>query len=339
MSARRSPEAADVGDSTVRITAELLRSWPLPAPGEDKEARGRTLVIGGTADTPGAVLLAGEAVLRAGAGKLQLLVPAHVSAALAVAVPEARVVPLPMDDDGNIDASATDTVLTMAEGADALLVGSGFTRPEATVALLERIVPEVDRPLVIDAVGSAYVTAHRDGLRHLEGRAVLTLNPSEVALTLGLDDAKVQEDPVACSQKLAAETGAVVLFGGQNKIVADPNGRTWQATAGGPGLGISGSGDVAAGIVAGLLARGAEPAQAACWGACLHGLAGEELARRQGPVGFLAREISPCVPTLLAHLDREHNPANRENDPFDRAHNPHDRAHNPADREHNRPSA
>ncbi|EWT05423.1 carbohydrate kinase, partial [Intrasporangium chromatireducens Q5-1] len=284
------------------LTAESLRSWPLPAPGDNKEARGRTLVVGGTAHTPGAVLLAGEAVLRAGAGKLQIATAAAVSAALAVAVPEAQVVPLPMDDDGNIDAAAAETILVMADRADAVLVGSGFTSPDPTVALLERVIPQLHRPLVIDAVGSAYLTTHRQGLLHLDGRAILTLNPSEVTQTLGLEDEQVAADPVGCTRRLATESGAVVLFGGAGKIVAAPDGRLWESSAGGPGLGISGSGDVQAGIVAGLLARGAEPAQAACWGGQLHGLAGEQLARQQGPVGFLAREISTCLPGLLVRL-------------------------------------
>ncbi|MGN6753164.1 MAG: NAD(P)H-hydrate dehydratase [Intrasporangium sp.] len=284
---------------TTPITRELLLGWPLPAPGENKEARGRTLVVGGTAHTPGAVLLAGEAVLRAGAGKLQIATAAPVAAALAVAVPEARVVPLPADDDGNIAGSAADTVLELAEQADALLVGSGFSSPDPTVALLERIIPRVDRPIVVDAVGSAYVTAHHEGLRHLDGRAILSLNPSEVALTLRIDDDELAADPVACTRKLAAVTGAVVILGGEGKLVAAPDGAAWETRAGGPGLGVSGSGDVQAGIVAGLFARGAEPAQAACWAAHLHGLAGERLAEAQGAVGFLAREISPCVPALL----------------------------------------
>ncbi|HET8594073.1 MAG TPA: NAD(P)H-hydrate dehydratase [Intrasporangium sp.] len=282
------------------ISRELLRDWPLPAPGESKEARGRTLVVGGTAHTPGAVLLAGEAVLRAGAGKLQIATAAPVAAALAVAVPEARVVPLPTDDDGNIAESAADPVLELAEQADAVLVGSGFSSPDPTVALLERVLPHMDRPIVVDAVGSAYVTTHQEGLRHLEGRGILSLNPTEIALTLGISEDELAGDPLGCTRKLAAVTGTVVILGGEGKLVADPDGTVWVTRAGGPGLGVSGSGDVQAGIVAGLFARGAEPAQAACWAAHLHGLAGEQLAKEQAAVGFLAREISPCVPALLA---------------------------------------
>jgi ADP-dependent NAD(P)H-hydrate dehydratase len=285
------------------VTAELLRDWPLPEPGKDKESRGRVLVLGGTAMTPGAVLLAGEAVLRAGAGKLQLATAEPVAAALAVAVPEALVAPLATDRAGNIDEAAAAQVLELADGCDALLVGPGFSDVDATVAFLAKVLPEVSCPVVVDALASAFITVHRDGLAHLDGKAVLTLNPTELAMTLEIGEDGV-DDLVAAAVHLARETSAVVLCGGQGKTVAAPDGRVWTSDSGGPGLGVSGSGDVQAGIVAGLLSRGAQPEQAAVWGGHLHGSAGDVLTERVGTVGFLAREIGGCVPGLIEDLSR-----------------------------------
>lgn len=289
-------------DVAVDVTAGLLHRWPLPEPGQDKEARGRVLVLGGTASTPGAVLLAGEAALRAGGGKLQIATAEPVAAALAVAVPEALVAPLPTDRDGNIDPGAVEEVLSLADGCDALLVGPGFSDVDASVHLLEHLLPQVTCPVVVDALGSAYVTAHRDGLAHLDGRAVLTLNPDELAQTLGVDTGEVEDDPAAAARRLAREATAVVVCGGRGKTVASPDGRLWSSHSGNPGLGVSGSGDVQAGIVAGLLSRGAQPEQAAVWGGHLHGSAGDRLAREVGTLGFLAREIAGCVPRLLDEL-------------------------------------
>ena len=90
-----------------------------------------------------------------------------------------------------------------------------------------------------------------------------------------------------------------MLCGGSEKIVASPSGHAWRITTGNAGLGVSGSGDVQAGIVTGLLARGAEPEQAAVWGAWLHGRCGDVLAESVGPVGYLARELAATVPRLL----------------------------------------
>lgn len=301
MPADRTPGAADV---PVDVTAGLLRRWPLPEPGQDKESRGRVLVLGGTASTPGAVLLAGEAALRAGGGKLQIATAEPVAAALAVAVPEALVAPLPTDTDGNIDPSAVEEVLSLADGCDALLVGPGFSDVDASVHLLEHLLPQLTCPVVVDALGSAYVTAHRDGLAHLGGRAVLTLNPDELAKTLGVNTDEVEDDPAAAALRLAGQATAIVVCGGRGKTVAAPDGRLWSSHSGNPGLGVSGSGDVQAGIVAGLLSRGAEPEQAAVWGGHLHGSAGDRLAREMGTLGFLAREIAGCVPRLLDELSR-----------------------------------
>ena len=286
------------------VTRELLRGWPLPAPGDDKEARGRVLVIGGTAHTPGAVLLAGEAVLRAGAGKLQVATAEPVAAALAVAVPEALVLPLPTDREGSIRSAAAEDLARTADGADAVLVGSGFSEVEPTLELLHDLVPRLRGPLVLDAVASAFLGEGGGDVRHLDGGCVLSANTDEVAKCLGADPDEVEAHPARAACALATRTGAVVLCGGSTKTVAAPDGRVWTADVGGPGLGVSGSGDVQAGVVAGLLGRGAEPEQAAVWGAFLHGRAGEVLAERVGTVGFLAREVPGAVPSLLEELSR-----------------------------------
>jgi len=84
--------------------------------------------------------------------------------------------------------------------------------------------------------------------------------------------------------------------------VATPDGRRWVEEGGDTGLGTSGSGDVLAGVVSGLLARGATPEQAACWATYVHAAAGQRLAARVGRVGFLARELVDEVPRVLSEL-------------------------------------
>lgn len=285
-----------------RVTPELLRGWPLPDPGSDKESRGVVLVVGGNRGTPGAVILSGEAALRVGGGKLQVGTTARTSGQVALALPEALVAGLPQDDSGDLDVSAAEEVVDLAGGAAAVLLGPGLMDPDAAADLLAAVVPGLTGPVVVDALGSAYVTGHPDGLHHLGGRCVLTVNPTELARTLQVEDAEVDEDPVGATCRLAQQARTVVLCGGTRKIVATPDGETWQVLEGGPGLGVAGSGDVQAGFVTGLLARGAEPAQAAVWGAYLHAAAGDRLADEVGPLGFLARELPGLAPRLLAEL-------------------------------------
>ena len=284
------------------VTPALLREWQLSGPGTDKDSRGHVLVLGGAASTPGAVLLAAESTLRAGAGKLAVATVRSVAAALGVALPEAMVTGLDEDDRGTIATSAADELVEQAEPVDALLVGPGFTDPQGAEQLLTALLPRVSVPVVLDALGTAYLTHHRDGLHHLDGRAVVTANPTELARIVDCDESETSEDPHRAAEELARSARVVVLAGASTKHVVAPDGRSWVVEGGTSGLGVSGSGDVQAGIVAGLLAREGDPAQAAVWGAYLHARVGERLAGSVGPVGFLARELPAAVPAVLKEL-------------------------------------
>jgi hydroxyethylthiazole kinase-like uncharacterized protein yjeF len=284
------------------VTPAVLREWALPAPGADKNASGRLLVLGGSTRSPGAVRLAGEAALRTGAGKVALATVETVVAGLAPLFPEAALVPLSTDRDGSIDADQADAIVEQTQGTDVLLAGPGLVDPEHAVLLLDRVLGRTDATLVLDALGSAYLTEHPDGVHHLDGRAVLTVNPRELARTAGVSEAEVDDDTRAVAARVAARSHVVVVCGGTSKHVVTPEGDAWVVEGGGPGLASSGSGDVQSGVLAGLLARGASPAQAAVWAGYVHARCGERLAASIGPVGYLARELPGQVPAVLAEL-------------------------------------
>jgi len=284
------------------VTTEELRGWRLPEPAGDKNTRGSILVIGGSAETAGAVLLAAEAAMRAGAGKLQVATAASVARLAAAALPEALVRALPETDAGAIRADAADSVRHLVEAADAVLMGPGMTDTEQTREFVARLLPHRDGPVALDALGLAAVTADGTCLHHLGGRAVLTPNPMELAHTLHVDEDRVEENPADATLDLAGRAKAVVGLGGVTSWVASPDGRLWRDDSGAAGLGVSGSGDVRAGITGGLLARGADPAQAAVWAAYLHGRCGERLSSSVGRLGFLARELPPEIPRAYAEI-------------------------------------
>lgn len=284
------------------VTSAVLRDWPLPAPDGGKEQRGRLLVVAGTTTTSGAALLAAEAGLRAGAGKLTVATNEETAVAQGVALPEAMVVPLPSSPGGSIAPYRSDLVCSLARNADAVVIGPGFNDPDATVDLLAHLLPRLDVSLVLDATASAYLGQRPDGVRHLGGRVVLTVNPQELAQTAHRSPGDVEDDPAAVAGDVAGQSDVVVVCGGTDKHVVAPDGRHWVVQGGGPGLGVSGSGDVQAGIVAGLLARGAEPAQAAVWAAYVHARIGERLAADIGPVGALARDQLGQVGRVLAEV-------------------------------------
>ena len=268
------------------VTAAALREWPLPQPDGAKDSRGRVLVVGGSASTPGAAMLAGLAVLRVGAGVLGLAVDEPVAPAVAAALPEASVTTL-------ADLGPA------LDGCRAVLVGPGFDNPDPARAALEQVLAGVsdEALLVIDAFALG-VLADVDGAGSLTGRAVLTPNRSEAARLLDTD--RLDDDAGAVAAAIADRFQAVVTF---QSDVAAPDGRRWTVPSGHPGLGTSGSGDVLAGAVAGLLARGADREQAACWATYLHATAGDRLAARIGRLGFLARELTAELPLVLVETE------------------------------------
>jgi ADP-dependent NAD(P)H-hydrate dehydratase len=291
------------GPEPTLVTAEMLRGWPLPEPTGGKNARGSVLVIGGSTETLGAVLLAAHAAMRAGAGKLQVATVASMAPFAATALPEALVRALPETGGGAVRADGADAVRDLAEAADAVLIGPGMADTDEARQFGERLLPGLQGCLALDALGLACVTADEASLRHLEGRVVLTPNPTEMAYALHVDEDQVDDDPAGATIDLAARTRGVVGLGGATAWIAASDGRLWRDDSGLAGLGVSGAGDVRAGITAGLLARGAPPEQAAVWASFVHGRAGERLAASVGRLGFLARELPPEVPRVLGELE------------------------------------
>ena len=272
---------------------------------DDKESRGRVLVVGGSRLVPGAILLAGVAALRAGAGKLQLATVRDAAVALALAVPEALVAALPQTRAGEIaGARAAVPLRGYANEAGAALLGPGMATLASVGALLAGLLPHLgdDTTLVLDGAAVVALRARKDLSRRLAslgGRVVLTPHAGEMASLLDIDKREVERDPAAIARRAARELGAVVALKGSDSWIADRDGTLLHYRGGSVGLATSGSGDTLAGIVAGLAARGASPLTAAAWGVWAHGAAGRRLARRMGVVGFLARELLAEVPALV----------------------------------------
>ncbi len=282
----------------VEVTPRALREWQLPAAGSSKYSRGRVLVIGGAGRTPGAVQLAGLAALRVGAGHLTLAVAEAAAVPLAVATPEAGVFGLPTDASGSLLPEGVDLLADDLAAADSVIVGPGLDNPELTLEVVRRVLGRVgdQSSLLLDAFALGAL-ADLGGLPDgLAARAVLTPNDAEAELLLGRP---LGDDVDADVAGLATRYGCVVAC---DDAIAHPAGRSWRVSVGHSGLATSGSGDVLAGVVGGLLARGAEPAQAACWAKYLHASAGERLAARVGSIGFLARDIVDQLPRVLEEL-------------------------------------
>ena len=286
------------------ITPALLRRMPLPnLDAGDKEQRGRVMVVAGSAELPGAAVLTGTAALRAGAGKLQIATCGSVAPYVGIIVPEARVFALPETEAGAISPGAASIVLPRATACDAVVIGPGMADEPAASSLTAEFLKALCGPnIVLDAAAMADLRRDPQLLHRHSGRIVITPHFGEMAGMLGIKKADVEADPVAVVQHAAALLDVVVALKGSSTWVATPDQEVWIFRNGCIGLATSGSGDVLAGIIGGLLARGCNPVQATTWGIHLHAGAGHRLTETKGPVGFLARELLDEIPRLMAAL-------------------------------------
>lgn len=274
-----------------RITDVQLRAaLPRRARTAHKGVHGRVLVIGGGAGMPGAVRLAGEAALRAGAGLVTIATwPAH-AAAIAAGRPELICA-------GVEDAAA---LVPLLDAADVVAVGPGLGRTPWAAALVEAAFAAA-RPLVVDA----------DALNHLAvtprrlANACLTPHPGEAARLLGTTIDAVQADRRGAALQLASRFGAVSVLKGAGSLVARDGAAPWICERGNPGMAAAGMGDVLTGVIAAIAAQQPDPAAAlelaAAVGVRVHATAGD-LAARGGERGLLASD-------LMAHLHACVNPS------------------------------
>ena len=292
-------DRTDVTNATepVEVTAETLAAWPLPEAGDSKYGRGDVIVVGGALRSPGAALLAGSAALRVGAGRLTLAVGESVAAHVAVALPECGVVPLKETAAKNVSGFGLGAASDDLSGADAVLLGPGLDdaeEAEVMVRELHRFVSG-NTVVVLDAFGLGVLPGLPNVVGDFGGRLVLTPNKEEAARLLERELDELQPDVVEIARRYRA---VVTCYG----VVAAPDGRVWTVDGGFPGLGTSGSGDVLAGAITGLCARGATPEQATVWASFAHVAVGERLARDIAPLGFLASEMLGVLPRVIAEI-------------------------------------
>ena len=187
--------------------------------------------------------------------------------------------------------------------ADAFLLGPGLSEEASAQKLAQMLLlSSVGVPFVIDAMSVTGLWDQQRMLTRRGGNLVITPHPGEMAALTGLSKEHINAEPLRVAKEVAGHLQCIVVLKGSATVIAQPDGPTYHYKGGGVGLATSGSGDVLAGALVGLVARGAKPIEAAIWSVYLHGEAGRRLARRVGPLGFLARELPAEIPGLMAEL-------------------------------------
>jgi ADP-dependent NAD(P)H-hydrate dehydratase len=286
----RSP-LADVRE----IDADALRSSAAASLDDSgsKHERGRVLIVGGSRETPGAMLLAASAAMRAGAGVVQIATAQSAATALGVALPETRVIGLPEVEPSGSVQDADGRVAELAARVDAVLVGSGALDRWSARTLLTGAIAGLapTATLIVDAAALDAVGDVPEMLCGIRERVVLMPNVNEAARLTGWSTDKVSAEPRAAVESLVDRFGAVVAVRGVETWISGPGQPLYCNHAGHNLLGVAGSGDVLAGVLVGFAARGFKPLPAALCAVHAHAVAGERLAASGPSVGRFAREL------------------------------------------------
>jgi len=290
---------------------------------------GTALIVAGSVNYTGAVLLAGEAAYRAGAGLVTLAVPAPLHSALAGRIPEATWVLLPHEM-GVISRDASEVFAKNLERATALLLGPGFGTENSTKDFIENVLEgkysskknaqrigfvhqetgkaEENKtklpPMIIDADGLKLLAQIKDWYTKIPAPAILTPHPGEMSVLTDLTKELIQEKREEIASQYAKSWGHIVVLKGAFTVVASPDGRATVIPVASPALARAGTGDVLAGLIVGLRAQGLEAYEAAVAGAWIHAQAGLYAADDLGTTAsVMAGDVLNSVSDVLSDLE------------------------------------
>lgn len=268
------------GDPAVGLIAPaVLRGLPGRAAASSKFSSGTVVVVGGSPGLTGAPIMAAHAAMRAGAGYVIIASGRANETAFAFRPVEAMLCPV----------DTVDEALEVIERADAVVLGPGLGRDGGAQAFARELYARIEAPLVLDADGlNAFALAD---MPERPAPTVLTPHAGELGRLLGCESAEIGAHRLDCAREAACRSGALVVLKGDDTLIAAPDGRVAVSPGGAPALATAGTGDVLSGVIAALLARGAEPWHAAAAAVWAHVRAGQIAAHPHGPDGVVATDV------------------------------------------------
>ncbi len=269
------------GSSDVALIhpSDLAPLFPRRSRDTHKGDYGHVLCIGGSKGFSGAIAMASKAALRSGAGLVSAFVPESIHALVASAVPEAMV--------HSVLPDGTWTAILAGPG-----MGRTATTREQTLHLLEAL----DVTLILDADAVCALSDHLDAISSAKCPVILTPHPGEFAALFGLSAEEVQDDRFALARMAADRLGATIVLKGAGTVVAAPGMPLAINMSGNPGMASGGSGDVLAGVMAGLAGQGMKPFEAACAAVWIHGHAGDLAAAEKAQASLIASDLIEKLP-------------------------------------------
>lgn len=268
----------------------------------NKGTLGSLLCICGSYGMAGAAIMAGKAALRCGIGLLKIAVPKSIYPVCATNILESVYYPLEETSNGVISSKNTDFLLEMCEKSSAVVIGCGLSVCDDTKNLVQSVITNCEKPLVIDADALNCICNKPEILKNLKAPAIITPHPGEMARLLHSTPKTVNSNRENTAIDFAKKFGVVTVLKGAGTIIASPDGEVYINHTGNSGMATGGSGDVLSGIIGSLLAQGAAPINAATAGVFLHGTIGDLAAEKLGKISMLPTDMIDMIPTAYLKL-------------------------------------
>ncbi len=292
------PKDAPPGDAAGRINSAILDLPPRRGAASNKFTSGRVTVVGGSKGMTGAVSLAASAAVRSGAGYASVAVPADLEAIFEIKLTEVMSAGFG-ETPGRLESDATQGIREHCEKAAAVVLGSGIGRGAGVDQLVVDLASSIEAPMVIDADGLGALAGKVEALASRQAATVLTPHVGEMSRLIGRTSAEVGETRLASALELARRSGSLVVLKGDDTIITDGS-RIAINDLPAPGLATAGTGDVLAGVLGALLARGMEAFEAACVAVYCHSRAGGIAAAKAGSAeGVIASDVIEAMPGAM----------------------------------------
>ncbi len=270
---------------------ELKSFLPERSEHDHKGRFGHLFVIAGSRYYTGAAKLSACAGMHSGVGLVTLGVPSVVVDVIASNLMEIIFYPFPSTKEGTFSEEGAEKVIEISRDKNAVLVGPGLTQSPSTVNFVKRILPNIEVPLIIDADALNAISDSPGILRMCNGTPILTPHPGEMSRLIKISTKEIQQEREQCAIDFARQMGVIVVLKGHHTVIASPDGKYAVNTTGGHGLAKGGTGDVLAGLIAGLVAQGVSPFYACQLGVWLHGRAGDLAEKTLHPRSMTAVDL------------------------------------------------
>ncbi|MBI4722886.1 MAG: NAD(P)H-hydrate dehydratase [Candidatus Stahlbacteria bacterium] len=278
----------------------LKNLLPYRPDNSNKGTFGRVFILAGSTGMTGAAALTSISALKIGAGLVRLGIPESLNSILEAKATEVITVPLPETSEGTITIEAMDKILDEINKSTVVIIGPGLSTHDKTKSLIQKLVPKIDLPMVIDADGLNNLNL--DLLKKIKAPVIITPHPGELSRIIGMSIPEIQKARIDIAKKFAKELNLILVLKGAPTIIASKD-KCYLNPIYTSALAKAGSGDVLTGIIGGLLAQGLSPIDAARLGVYLHGRAGKIASEKLTNYCVLASDVVEVIPEVIREIE------------------------------------